>query len=81
MPAALTAVLENYPQMDLALLSAEQTGVIAPLFRVDEAEAGSAERVYLIDPLGYLMMYYAPEAEPKGMLKDLKKLLKYSRFG
>jgi hypothetical protein len=27
------------------------------------------------------MMYYEADAEPKGMLKDLKKLLKYSRFG
>jgi hypothetical protein len=80
-PPALATALENYPQMDLALLTAGQTGVIAPLFQVDEVEAGTAERVYLIDPLGYLMMYYAPEAEPKGMLKDLKKLLKYSRFG
>ena len=50
-------------------------------FEVDGVAAQGAERVFLVDPLGYLMMYYAPGAEPKGMLKDLKKLLKYSRFG
>jgi cytochrome oxidase Cu insertion factor (SCO1/SenC/PrrC family) len=41
----------------------------------------AAERVYIIDPLGNLMMYYPPDADPSGMLKDLKKLLKYSKIG
>jgi cytochrome oxidase Cu insertion factor (SCO1/SenC/PrrC family) len=77
----LGKVLENYPNMDIALLTAEQAGTIATLFQVDEAAATAAERVYLVDPLGYLMMYYAPDAEPRGMLKDLKKLLKFSRIG
>ena len=77
----LGRALENYPNMDVALLSAEQADTIATQFRVDEAAATTAERVYLVDPLGYLMMYYAPDADPKGMLKDLKKLLKFSRIG
>jgi len=79
--SGLGKALENYPNMEVALLSAEQTAAIASQFQVDEAAAAGAERVYLVDPLGYLMMYYAPDAEPKGMLNDLKKLLKYSRFG
>lgn len=38
--------------------------------------------VYLIDPLGNLMMYY-PQVDPdaKKMIKDLSKLLKYSHLG
>jgi hypothetical protein len=40
-----------------------------------------AERVYLVDPLGNLMMSYAPEAPPKGMLTDLKRLLGLSHVG
>ena len=38
--------------------------------------------VYLLDPLGNLMMYY-PQENPdiKKMIKDLLKLLKYSRLG
>jgi len=28
-----------------------------------------------------LMMYYPADADPGGMLKDLKKLLKYSKIG
>jgi hypothetical protein len=37
--------------------------------------------VYLIDPLGNLMMSYAADARPKGMLEDLKKLLRLSHVG
>lgn len=38
--------------------------------------------VYLLDPMGNLMMYY-PQLDPnaKKMIKDLKKLLKYSHLG
>ena len=41
----------------------------------------SQDRLYLIDPQGNLMMAYAGTAEPKGIIKDLTRLLKYSRSG
>ena len=40
-----------------------------------------APRVYLIDPLGNLMMFYAADAKPKGMLEDMKRLLRLSSIG
>jgi hypothetical protein len=40
-----------------------------------------AHRTYIIDPLGNLMMSYAPDAAAKGMLEDMKKLLKLSHIG
>jgi cytochrome oxidase Cu insertion factor (SCO1/SenC/PrrC family) len=80
-PPALAAILDNYPNMDLGLLSPEQAGAVARLFTVEGVPAAGAQRVFVVDPLGYLMMYYEADAEPKGMLKDLQKLLKYSRFG
>jgi hypothetical protein len=40
-----------------------------------------ARRVYLIDPLGNLMMFYAADAKPKGMLEDMKRLLRLSSIG
>jgi hypothetical protein len=43
--------------------------------------AVSAHPVYLIDPLGNLMMLYAPEAKSKGMLEDMKRLLRLSSIG
>ena len=53
-----------------------------PLLALLPRGAGSQpERVYLIDPLGNLMMFYAADANPKGMLEDLKRLLGLSHIG
>jgi cytochrome oxidase Cu insertion factor (SCO1/SenC/PrrC family) len=41
----------------------------------------AAEHIYLIDPLGNLVLRYNDESEPQGMLKDLVRLLKVSRIG
>ena len=37
--------------------------------------------IYLVDPLGDLMMRYAADADPSRMIKDLERLLKYSSVG
>ena len=37
--------------------------------------------LYLIDPLGNLMMYYAPGIEGKKILKDIQRLFKVSKIG
>jgi len=45
------------------------------------AERSSRDHVYLVDPRGYVMMRYPQSAEPKRIIKDLSRLLKYSRIG
>lgn len=45
------------------------------------APAGTANRVYLIDPHGNWMMYYRRDDPATGMLKDLQKLLRISTIG
>ncbi|HUQ74604.1 MAG TPA: cytochrome C oxidase subunit I [Burkholderiales bacterium] len=39
------------------------------------------DHIYLVDPLGNLMMRFPSDPEPAKMIKDLQRLLKYSRFG
>lgn len=51
------------------------------VFSLDEQSPLAAGRVYLVDPLGNLMMKYEPDEEPRGAIKDLEKLLKYSGLG
>ena len=81
-PAPLMAMLaRDYKDTAVTLLAAEQVEQIAPYFLIDGVAMEAAERVYIIDPLGNLMMYYPPVADPSGMLKDLRKLLKYSKIG
>lgn len=41
---------------------------------------GEAE-IYIVDPQGYLVMWYRPDADPSGLIKDLKRLLKVSKIG
>ena len=45
------------------------------------ADAKKAQRIYFIDPLGNLMMHYESDISPRGVVKDLERLLKYSRIG
>ncbi len=37
--------------------------------------------IYLVDPLGNMMMSYEPNQKPKGIYSDLTRLLKASRIG
>ena len=39
------------------------------------------EHIYLVDPLGNLMLRFPRDPDPSRMLKDLQRLLKYSKFG
>jgi len=68
-----------YPDLILAHTSAEKSAFVTQ-FELPE-ETGDAS-IYLLDPLGNLMMVY-PQTEPnaKSIIKDLKRLLKYSRLG
>lgn len=44
--------------------------------------ARESKPIYLIDPLGNIMMYYPQQKiDVKKMLKDIKRLLKYSSLG
>jgi cytochrome oxidase Cu insertion factor (SCO1/SenC/PrrC family) len=38
-------------------------------------------RVYLVDPLGNLILVYPPDSDPGGMRRDLVRLLQYSWVG
>ena len=82
LPGTLDALLEKeYPKMEVVLFPDTQAQQLSPDFVIEGVPMGGAERVYIIDPLGNLMMYYPADADPGGMLKDLKKLLKYSKIG
>jgi hypothetical protein len=45
------------------------------------AAGALADHIYVVDPLGNLMMRYPREPDPSRMLKDLQRLLKVSRVG
>lgn len=86
-------VVSSADQVDEAL-RAEHLGLIvaggdpsqreAFTTQVRAAQADMApldNAIYLVDPLGNLMMRFPPDLPPKSLLKDLKHLLKVSRIG
>jgi cytochrome oxidase Cu insertion factor (SCO1/SenC/PrrC family) len=45
------------------------------------AQGSRSAHIYLVDPLGNLMMRYPPDPDPRRMIRDLQRLLKASRIG
>ena len=82
-------VREQHPDLITIRASAADAPLLALLPGRDsatgETAAGSsgahAPSVYLIDPLGNLMMSYPADAKAKGMLEDMKRLLRLSSIG
>ncbi len=60
----------------------EQPATFIENFKTDKNEGLQNDgELFLIDPLGNLMMHYPPDTEPSGIIKDLNRLLRYSRIG
>ncbi|MCJ7556325.1 MAG: cytochrome oxidase assembly protein [Gammaproteobacteria bacterium] len=73
---------QEHPDLKLAWLDgADRSVFIKVLPAYEQADPLLSGRIYLVDPLGNLMMSYGPRSEPKGILSDLKKLLKLSHIG
>jgi cytochrome oxidase Cu insertion factor (SCO1/SenC/PrrC family) len=49
------------------------------LLKLFPASHAAADHIYLIDPMGNLMMRYPRDADPRRMVKDLARLLKHSK--
>ena len=55
--------------------------ILAPFPSYDGVPVSAAGRIYLIDPLGNLLMSYPASAPDKALLTDVKKLLRLSHIG
>ncbi|MBL8251079.1 MAG: hypothetical protein JNK31_05385 [Candidatus Competibacter sp.] len=68
----------EHPAMTVGVAdSAQHNALIGAFPRPGQA----GDWVYLLDPLGNLLMRYPVEVEPRGVLKDLQRLLKWSKIG
>ena len=72
-PAA--AVVGDFP--GTWLVRAAGSGLLAQL----PAARALADHIYVIDPLGNLVLRYPRDADPSGIIRDLVRLLKTSRIG
>ncbi len=53
----------------------------APDWFARSPPATDQAEIYIVDPQGYLVMWYHADADPAGLIKDLKRLLKISKIG
>lgn len=72
---------------DTGFIAAEHPDLVVADATGPEAAAlvnaftGQAEGYWLVDPLGNAMMRYPADEPPRGMLEDIKRLLRLSRIG
>jgi len=71
-------VFDDAGKPDAALL-AQQPGLLVVSDAALSSALGAVGHIVLIDPRGNLMMRFPQNTDPKGVVKDLQKLLKYSR--
>jgi cytochrome oxidase Cu insertion factor (SCO1/SenC/PrrC family) len=77
----LDKVKDDFPGMLIINEPEDAVNALIKQFKVDSFNPAMADRLYLVDPLGFLMMRYQSDAPPKAVLKDLKRLLKTSWAG
>ena len=71
-----------YPKLIMARVDEPNaTQLISQFPSYRNIAPSQAGRIYIVDPLGNLMMSYAPDAPSVGIYDDLKKLLELSHIG
>ncbi|MGH8454340.1 MAG: SCO family protein, partial [Nevskiales bacterium] len=72
----------EHPDLKLAVVEgAEIYGIDRWLTAEDRSPLKNASDIYLLDPHGNWFMYYTAQDPPRGLLKDLKKVLRLSKIG
>jgi len=79
---SLKTALTDSPGMKIVRVDTKNLSNLLSSFKTnDGVPADTANRVYLVDPLGNFMMKYEPGFDPRGLAKDLELLLKVSLVG
>jgi cytochrome oxidase Cu insertion factor (SCO1/SenC/PrrC family) len=77
----LPALLNEHSGLKVAQPDAATLASLLAQFKSEDASVSVTGRLYLVDPQGNLMMRYPADANPKGILKDIQRLLKTSWVG
>lgn len=80
--ASLKKVLKEHPGLEVVSGKAVEILLLLNQFKLEnKSPTKSADRLYLVDPFGNLMMSYENGFDAKGLIKDMTLLLKISRIG
>ena len=79
---SLLKILKDHSGLEVVHGNASAVAAVLKQFQLEnKAAAKSANRLYLVDPFGNLMMSYENGFDAKGLIKDMTLLLKVSRIG
>lgn len=76
-----TAIKRDYPDLIVINQPLNQISTLMAEFEVNDESVASSNRLYLVDPLGHLMMSYQPELPLAAVRKDVTRLLRFSWAG
>ncbi len=77
----LADIQKQYPDLIILNHPSADVAALAKQFDINGVSAYTSQRVYMVDPLGNLMLSYSSEVKPVEMRKDWVRLLKYSWAG
>lgn len=72
---------QDYPDMLIVNQPSTEINALSDQFNVKNESSMTADRIYLVDPLGHFMMSYAPDTSPALIRKDISRLMRYSWAG
>lgn len=70
---------QQHPELMDGIADKQTVNFFQDVFPGQTANLG--KWIYIIDPLGNLFIRYPTDVDPKGILEDLERLLKYSKIG
>ena len=76
-----TAIKRDYPDLIVINQPSNQISTLMAAFEVNDESVASSNRLYLVDPLGHLMMSYKPDLPLAAVRKDVARLLRFSWAG
>ena len=78
----LASLAKDHPRLTVLQANYDSAGTMLKTFIIAPDESlEQAQRVYLVDPIGNLMMHYPPAFQGNGLLKDIRHLLHWSQIG
>ncbi len=79
---SLLKVLKDHEGLEIVYGDSSAVIDVLKQFKLENKSlAKSAQRLYLVDPFGNLMMSYEKDFDARGLIKDMTLLLKVSRIG
>ncbi|MSP86682.1 MAG: hypothetical protein EXR42_04705 [Methylotenera sp.] len=76
-----SSIKRDYPDLIIINQPTESIASFTQQFQVISEDVYSSNRLYLVDPLGHLMMSYPPELPLAAVRKEVTRLLRFSWAG